>query len=114
MENHQPDLDTIFHALADSTRRAVVQQLAVKEASISELASPHDMALPSFMKHIRVLEASGLIASIKHGRVRTCSIEPKRFAVMETWLNEQRRLWEGRTNRLAEFVEALPTGKATE
>lgn len=114
MENHQPDLDTIFHALADSTRRAVVQQLAVKEASISELASPHDMALPSFIKHIRVLEASGLIASIKHGRVRTCSIEPKRFAVMETWLNEQRTLWEGRTSRLAEFVEALPTGKATE
>lgn len=113
MEHYQPNLDSIFHALADSTRRAVVQQLAIKEATVSELASPHDMALPSFMKHIKVLEASGLIASAKHGRVRTCSIEPTSLVAIESWLGEQRRLWEGRTNRLAEFVEDLPKGAPT-
>lgn len=114
MGNYQTELDTIFHALADPTRRAVVQQLATKEATVSELAAPHDMALPSFMKHVRVLESSGLIGSKKVGRVRTCTIAPKKFAVMEAWLNAQRNLWEGRTNRLAEYVEALPKGDASQ
>ena len=73
-------------------------------ASISELARPFDMALPSFMKHIHFLEESGWIRTRKPGRVRTCAIEKKPFAVVETWLSEQRALWEGRTDRLEQFV----------
>ena len=109
MENYQPTLDTVFHALADPTRRAVIQQLGRGSATVSELAEPFDMALPSFMKHIRVLESSGLISSKKVGRVRTCKIKPKKLAVVDTWLNEQRALWEGRVDRLTEYVEALVT-----
>ena len=73
-------------------------------ASISELAKPFDMALPSFMKHIRLLEGSGLIRTRKEGRVRTCAIEKKPFAVVEAWLSTQRAIWEGRTDRLEQFV----------
>ena len=109
MANNQPALDTVFHALSDPTRRAVIQQLGQGSATVSELAEPFDMALPSFMKHIRVLETSGLIGSKKVGRVRTCEIIPKRLAVVESWLNEQRALWEARVDRLAEYVETLTT-----
>jgi len=107
MGNNQTTLDTVFHALADPTRRAVIQQLGRGSATVSELAAPFDMALPSFMKHIGVLEASGLIGSEKVGRVRTCTIKPKKLAAADTWLDEQRALWEGRADRLAEYVETL-------
>lgn len=107
MENNQTALDSVFHALADPTRRAVIQRLGQRSATVSELAEPFDMALPSFMKHIGVLEASGLIGSKKVGRVRTCKIKPKTLAAAETWLNEQRALWEGRIDRLAEYAETL-------
>lgn len=105
MDNIQTTLDTVFHALADPTRRSVLQQLGEGSATVSELAEPFDMALPSFMKHIGVLEASGLIGSKKVGRVRTCKIKPQKITAAQTWLDEQRALWEGRTDRLAEFVE---------
>ena len=104
MEQCSEPLDGIFQALADSTRRAVLGRLGQGPASVSELARPFDMALPSFMKHIRFLEGSGLICTRKAGRVRTCSIEQKRFAAVESWLSEQRALWEGRTDRLEQFV----------
>lgn len=107
MANNQTALDAVFHALADPTRRAVIQQLGQGSATVSDLAEPFDMALPSFMKHIGVLEASGLIGSKKVGRVRTCKIKPKKLAAAEMWLNEQRALWEGRADRLVEYVEAL-------
>jgi len=107
MENNKPALDTVFHALADPTRRAVIQQLGRGSATVSDLAEPFEMALPSFMKHIGVLETSGLIGSEKVGRVRTCKIKPKNLAAAETWLNEQRALWEGRADRLVEYVDAL-------
>lgn len=107
MENHKPTLDRVFHALADPTRRAVIQQLGRGTATVSELAKPFDMALPSFMQHIGVLEASGLIGSKKVGRVRTCKIKPKELAAAETWLNQQRAFWEGRADRLVEYVETL-------
>lgn len=107
MDNNQQDLDTIFHALADPTRRAVIQHLGQKEATVSELAEPFNMALPSFMKHIGVLEDAGLIGSTKTGRVRTCRINSSKLATMENWLDEQHALWEGRTERLAEYVESL-------
>ena len=104
MEKHPEQLDDVFHALADPTRRAVLGRLGRGPASISELAQPFDMALPSFMKHIRLLEGSGLIRTRKAGRVRTCAIEKKGFAVVDTWLSRQRALWEGRTDRLEQFA----------
>ncbi|MEM7444916.1 MAG: metalloregulator ArsR/SmtB family transcription factor [Pseudomonadota bacterium] len=107
MNNYQPSLDSVFHALSDPTRRAIVQRLGQGSASVSELAVPFKMALPSFMKHVGVLEASGLIATRKAGRVRTCTINQERFRTIDTWLDEQRALWQGRTNRLADYVETL-------
>lgn len=109
MDNFQTSLDTIFHALADSTRRAVIQQLGQGNATISELAEPFDMALPSFLKHIRVLETADLICSEKVGRVRTCKIKTQKIAKVDIWLSEQRALWEGRADRLTNYVENLST-----
>lgn len=105
MANCSTNLDTLFHALADPTRRAVVHQLVMAPASVKELAKPFAMALPSFMKHLGVLEACGLITTSKKGRVRTCRLRLRQLAKAENWLVEQRRLWEGRTDRLAEYVE---------
>ena len=104
MEQHSGQLNGVFQALADPTRRAVLGRLGRGPASISELARPFDMALPSFMKHIHLLEGSGLIRTRKEGRVRTCAIEKKGFAVIDTWLSRQRALWEGRTDRLEQFA----------
>lgn len=104
MAQYSQNLDGVFQALADPTRRAVLGRLGQGPASISELAKPFDMALPSFMKHIHLLEGSGWIRTHKTGRVRTCVIERTSFDVVETWLAEQQRLWQGRTDRLEEFV----------
>ncbi|WP_375758370.1 ArsR/SmtB family transcription factor [Corallococcus exercitus] len=107
MEKHPEQLNGIFQALADPTRRAVLSRLGKGPASISDLAKPFDMALPSFMKHIHFLEESGLIRTHKEGRVRTCALEKKPFAVVESWLSAQRALWEARTDRLEQFVTTL-------
>jgi DNA-binding transcriptional ArsR family regulator len=106
-----PQLNGIFQALADPTRRAVLGRLASGPASISELAAPFDMALPSFMKHIRHLEESGWIRTRKQGRVRTCVIETRTFAAAEGWLSEQRAIWEARTDRLERFVTSQTESK---
>lgn len=106
MEQYLEPLNGIFQALADPTRRAVLGRLGKGPASISELAQPFDMALPSFMKHIRFLEDSGWIRTRKEGRVRTCALERKPFAAVDAWLSEQHALWEGRTDRLERFVAA--------
>lgn len=105
MANYQSSLDDVFRALADPTRRAVLQSLGRGPASVKALGSPFQMALPSFMKHIAVLEESGLITTRKVGRVRTCRIEQKKLADAQTWMAEQRALWESRTDRLADYVE---------
>jgi DNA-binding transcriptional ArsR family regulator len=104
MDQYQEQLSGVFQALADPTRRAVLGRLGRGPASISDLAGPFDMALPSFMKHIHLLEDCGLIRTRKQGRVRTCAVDQKRLAVVDTWLSEQRALWEGRTDRLDQFV----------
>jgi DNA-binding transcriptional ArsR family regulator len=104
MDQYPEQLNGIFQALADPTRRAVLGRLGRGPASVSELAKPFDMALPSFMKHIHVLEGSGWIRTRKQGRVRTCAIENKPLAAVEAWLSAQRALWEGRTDRLEQFV----------
>jgi len=104
MEQYHDPLDTIFQALSDPTRRAVVGRLGVGPASISDLAEPFDMALPSFLKHIHLLENSGLIETRKQGRVRTCVLAKQRLAIIDGWLNDQRAVWEGRTDRLEQFL----------
>jgi len=106
MDNYQPVLNDVFHALADPTRRAVLRQLTRGPASVSELAKPFEMALPSFMKHLAVLEASDLIRSRKTGRVRTCRLKPRKLARAERWLADQRAIWEDRTDRLAAYAES--------
>jgi DNA-binding transcriptional ArsR family regulator len=112
MEQYPERLNGLFQALADPTRRAVLRRLGKGPASISELAEPFDMALPSFMKHIHVLEDSGWIRTRKEGRVRTCAMEKKRLAAVEAWLSAQRALWEGRTDRLEQFVANPPHERA--
>jgi DNA-binding transcriptional ArsR family regulator len=104
MAKYSAVLDEVFLALADPTRRAVVGRLGAGAASVGELAGHFAMTLPSFMKHIRMLEESGLITTTKTGRVRTCVLERTRLAVVDGWLAEQRALWEGRTDRLEQFV----------
>jgi len=106
MEQYQEQLNGLFQALADPTRRAVLGRLSRGPASISELAEPFEMALPSFMKHIRSLEESGWIQTRKDGRIRTCSIETQAFAAADAWLSAQRAIWEARTDRLEQFVVA--------
>ena len=104
MAQYSSELDAVFQALADPTRRAVLSRLGSGPASVGELAAPFDMALPSFMKHIHYLEDAGWIRTRKTGRVRTCTLEKKSFDVIENWLVEQRNIWEGRTDRLENFV----------
>lgn len=106
MDYYSHQLDSLFLALADPTRRAVIGRLGTGPASISDLAKPFDMALPSFMKHIHLLEETGLIETRKQGRVRTCTLEKKRFAMVDVWLSAQRAIWETRTDRLEAFVTA--------
>jgi DNA-binding transcriptional ArsR family regulator len=97
-------LDEVFAALADPTRRSVVTELGRGPASVGDLARSSTMTLPSFMKHIRVLEKTELIRTAKAGRVRTCTLNRERLAVVDGWLAEQRAIWEGRTDRLEKFV----------
>jgi DNA-binding transcriptional ArsR family regulator len=114
MEQQAAHLDDIFHALADPTRRAMLGRLRSGPASVGELAQPFDMALPSFMQHIRVLESSGWISTRKVGRVRICTIEEEPMATIEAWLAEQRAIWEARTDRLEAFVTAATEEDAPE
>ena len=109
MEQQAAHLNDIFQALADPTRRAVLGRLRRGPATIGELAQPFEMALPSFMQHIRVLERSGWIRTRKEGGVRICTIEQEPIAAIEAWLAEQRDIWEARTDRLEAFVTATTT-----
>jgi DNA-binding transcriptional ArsR family regulator len=104
MLNYSPGLDPVFSALADPTRRVMVEQLSRGPASVSELAKPLDMSLSAVMQHLHVLEASGLVTSRKEGRVRTCRIEPKVLQSAEDWITQTRAGWERRLDRLAEFL----------
>lgn len=97
-------LDQILQALADPTRRAVIGRLGHGPASVGELAEPFAMALPSFMKHVQVLEAAGLIETYKQGRVRTCTVRPDALGAVADWLADQRALWDARSDRLERFA----------
>lgn len=100
-------LDSAFSALSDKTRRAVIEQLARGPATVSALAAPHDMALPTFMRHLKVLEDSGLIRSMKKGRVRTCQLESAPIMELQGWLEWQRHVWETRLDRLSALAEQI-------
>jgi DNA-binding transcriptional ArsR family regulator len=97
---YHDELDALLRALADPTRRAVVERLAKSPAVVSELAAPFSMALPSLMQHLRVLENAGLVTSEKHGRVRTVSLRPGALDVLHLWLGEQRTRAERQADRL--------------
>ena len=99
--------DDVFHALSNPTRRKVLEQLSAGPATVSELAAPFDMQLPSFVQHLSVLERSRLVKSKKHGRVRTYEIAPERFKVVDGWLAERRRSWEARFDRFDAYVKQL-------
>ena len=101
------NLTDVFYALADPTRRAIVGALGRGPETVSALAAPFEMALPSFMKHLSVLERCGLIRSDKAGRVRTCELQPQALDEAGSWLAEQREIWEARSDRMARFVEQL-------
>lgn len=100
-------IDDVFRALADPTRRRVVERLSRRAASVSELAAPFGMALPSFVQHLRVLERCGLVTSEKLGRVRTYQLVPKRLRQAEDWMSAQLSLWEGRLDRFDAYVTKL-------
>ena len=97
-------LDLVFHALADATRRGMVERLARGPASVSELAEPFAMSLPAVVQHLAVLEASGLVTSEKVGRVRTCRIDEHGLSAAEQWIHSRRQVWEQRLDRLGAFL----------
>jgi len=99
--------DVVFHAVSNPTRRKVLERLSVGPATVSELAAPFNMQLPSFVQHLSVLERSRLVRSHKRGRVRTYEIAPERFQVMEGWLAERRQEWEARLDRFDQYVQQL-------
>ncbi|MDQ2740761.1 MAG: metalloregulator ArsR/SmtB family transcription factor [Chloroflexota bacterium] len=108
MLNQGPPLDLLFHALADPSRRIMVERLSHGPASVSELAQPLAMSLPAVVQHLQVLEASGLVRSQKVGRVRTCRIEPVALQTAEHWIAERRTNWERRLDRLGDYLAAQP------
>ena len=107
MAKHEPDLSLLFHALSDPTRRAMLAQLAKGPAAVSALAGPTGWRMPTVMRHLAVLEAAGLVASTKGGRVRSCAIVPQALDPVRGWLDAQRAVWEGRLDRLDDYVMTL-------
>lgn len=100
-------IDSVFRALSDPTRRHVLERLSRSPASVSDLAQPFDMALPSFVEHLRVLEGCGLVRSRKTGRVRTYHLAPRRLMLAEHWLARQRAFWERRLDQLDAYLIQL-------
>ncbi len=107
MAKHDPHLDLLFHALSDPTRRMMLNRLAKGPAPVTELAGPTGLKLPTILRHLSVLEAAGLVATQKDGRVRSCVFQPKALQPMTDWLEEQRKVWEGRLDRLDDYVTKL-------
>ncbi len=101
------NLDTLFAALSDPTRRRVVERVALQSAPVSALHAEHDMALPTFMRHLKVLEESGLVVSEKKGRVRTVAINPEGLRAVDSWMEAHRTLWEGRLDRLSSLATRM-------
>ena len=113
MLQHQA-LDRVFQALADPSRRAIVDRLSRGDASVSELARPLAMSLAAVVQHVQLLEASGLIRSEKTGRVRTCQLDRGVLSQAETWLSQRRTLWEDNLDRLGEVLAQQKAGRAAQ
>jgi DNA-binding transcriptional ArsR family regulator len=110
MLHQHADLDRLLHALADPTRRRIVERLGAGPATVKELAAPLPMSLAAVMQHLAVLEGTGLVGTAKVGRVRTCHLEPERLGPVEDWIAQRRVTWERRLDRLGEFLtDAAPT-----
>jgi len=99
------NLDLMFQALADPSRRLMVDRLSRGPASVSQLAEPLDMSLPGVVQHLQVLEAAGLVKTEKIGRVRSCTLDTSAMSLAERWINDRRTLWERRLDRLGDFLE---------
>lgn len=104
MLKHRPELDVVFHALADPSRRSIVERLSRGSATVTDLAAPLPMSMPAVLQHLQVLERSGLVRSRKIGRVRTCSIDPEALQPVERWIEERRAGWERRLDRLGDYL----------
>lgn len=98
------NIDRVFHALGDPTRRAIVERLSQRPLSVSMLAKPLSITLAAVVQHLVILEKSGLVHTEKVGRVRTCQIEPSGFSVAEQWITDRRALWEARFDRLGDLL----------
>jgi DNA-binding transcriptional ArsR family regulator len=109
MLNRQARLNLAFQALADPTRRQMIDRLSRGPASVSELARPLAMSLPAVVQHLQILEASGLVRSEKVGRVRTCRIEPVPLQTAEQWISDRQSGWERRLDRLGDYLEHRST-----
>ncbi len=112
MLNHQPTLDGLFRALADPTRRAMVDRLSHAPAAVSELAAPMSISLAAVMQHLQVLEQSGLVRTEKVGRTRTCRVDSAALSMAEKWLADRRALWERRLDRLGEVLTETASPRA--
>ena len=109
MLDQRIDLDRTFQALADKSRRCMVERLALGSASVSELAEPLAMSLAAVVQHVQVLEACGLVKTEKVGRTRTCRIEPAAMTAAEKWITDRRRGWETRLDRLGDLLNDAAT-----
>ncbi|MDB4908055.1 MAG: ArsR family transcriptional regulator [Gemmatimonadetes bacterium] len=109
---HAAVADDVFHALSNPTRRKVLELLSAGPATVSDLAEPFDMKLPSFVQHLSLLEQARLVKSRKRGRVRTYELAPERFKVAEDWLAARRREWEARLDRFDDYVKQLKEKEA--
>ena len=104
MLTQRVQVDRVFHALGDPTRRAMIEKLSEGPISVSRLAQPLDITLAAVVQHLQVLEKSGLVRTEKVGRVRTCRVEPKGLTVVERWVSDRRSLWETRFDRLGKLL----------
>lgn len=112
MPHATANLDLTFQALADPTRRDIVERLSRGQATVSELAEPYAMSLPAIVQHLALLEASGLVRSEKIGRVRTCRIDTATLSLAEQWFNRRRAEWDQRLDRLGEHLKRFPEGES--
>jgi DNA-binding transcriptional ArsR family regulator len=105
MLNQRPELDGVFQALADPSRRSIVERLSVGPATVTDLAEPLPMSMPAVLQHLQVLQDCGLVRSRKVGRVRTCSIDVRALRPVERWVDDRRSSWERRLDRLGAYLE---------
>jgi DNA-binding transcriptional ArsR family regulator len=110
MHRKKPDIDRVFHALGDATRRAILEKLSHGPVSVSRLAEPFDMSLAAVVQHLQVLEESGLVQTEKVGRVRTCRIETAGLNVALQWIGDRRSMWERRLDRLGDLLAGPDEG----